>query len=102
MSDSTWGRKWYAACLAFPSLPAVFRRKASRKTRATYKKIALLPEYIGRELDRRRAPLFVMRWIAWAKTHDALLARNAAALAHHDRTRRWPPENQLGKLGENR
>jgi hypothetical protein len=101
MSKSTGHREWYAVCKAFPSLPEVFRRKASRQTRASYHKVSRLPDAVGEELDRRLAPLFVMRWIAWAETHDAILARNAAALAYHDRTRRWPPENELGKLGEN-
>lgn len=99
MSKRTKRRTWYAVCKAFRSLPEVFRREESPQTRATYHKVAQLPETVGEELDRRLAPLFVVRWIAWAETHDAILARNAAVLAHHDRTRRWPPENELGKLG---
>jgi hypothetical protein len=100
MSNDTRGRKWYAACRAFPSLPDVFRDKVSRQTQATYRKIARLPKAVGQELDRRLAPLFVVRWIAWAKTRDAIVARHVAAIAHHDRTRRWPPENQLTTLDD--
>ncbi len=88
-----WG--WFAYCRAFLAQPP--DRQISRQTMAHYRHIRDLPPSMGEDLDRRAAPLFVMRWIAWgiALGADVRKKRYRAALAFRKKAGRWPPTRWL-------
>jgi hypothetical protein len=90
-------RRWYAASISVSSLPETLRRDVSCQMLAHYRKIADLPRDVGEDLDRRAAPLGIVRWIAWGAGEGDVRARHAVAVKHHDRTGRWPgPRERAG------
>ena len=88
---------WYALCRTFSSLPEPLRGGVSRQMHAHYRRIAHLPRDVGEDLDRRAAPLGIVRWVAWGDGEAEARARHAAAVAHHARTGRWPDPRERGK-----
>jgi hypothetical protein len=88
-----WG--WFAYCQAFLAQPP--DRKISRQTMAHYRHIRDLPQPMGEDLDRRGAPLFVMRWIAWGIALGPAVRkkRYQAAVAFYKKADRWPPTRWL-------
>jgi hypothetical protein len=81
---------WCAKCNAYLASPPEIRRAVSPQTLATYRRIRRLPRVWGEELDRRGAPLFVMRWIAWAVDPSEKERRYTTALASWEQAGRWP------------
>jgi len=91
---------WYAACRVYFAQPAAERCPVTRQALAHYRWIARLPRAMGEDLDRRGAPQFVMRWIAWAKPAEARQLRYEAAIEHHARMGRWPKWDRLREMAE--
>lgn len=96
--------RWYAYCVSFCSVGAAFRKEVSRQKMATYRRVAALPPKIGVALDEARAPLYVLRWIAWGKSTGTVPSRFDDVTRFHALLKAWPnpctlsPECALGDL----
>jgi len=93
--------RWYAACAAYFEMPAGMRQPVSRQALASYRRIAKMPPVWGEALDGRGAPLFVVRWVAWANDVDEGERRLREAITSWDGRRRWPRWDRL-TCGEGR
>lgn len=77
------------------------RQEVSRQTQAHYRRIGRMPRDWGEALDRRGAPLFVMRWVAWAGDEEEGERRLQEAIGLWDRRGRRPRWDRL-TCGEGR
>jgi len=93
-------RGWYAVCCAYLATPVSVRFRVSRQTLATYWRIKRLPRDWGEALDRREAPLAVMRWIGWAADRGERERRYREAIASFDGNVGWPRPGQKAPRGE--
>lgn len=87
--------RWYAACAAYFRMPPEMRQPVARQTLAHYRRIDRMPRAWGEGLDIRRAPLFVMRWVAWANDEEEGERRYRTAVTSWDGHGRWPRWDQL-------
>jgi hypothetical protein len=100
MGDENPVCQWYALCRAYLASPRRSRKSVTRQTLATYRRIRELPAELGQGLDRRGAPLRVVRWVAWAETDEVRRERYLLAVGYHERAGRWPKPGDAGTPGE--
>jgi hypothetical protein len=86
---------WYAYCVRFCAVSEALRVPASRQKVAHYRRVAALPPKLGAALDERRAPFYVVRWIAWGKSSGTVKSRFDDVMRYLDVLRMWPPEPTL-------
>jgi hypothetical protein len=87
--------RWYAYCVDFKATPLSMRPRKSRQTVAHYLRIASLPPAWGALLDERRAPFYLVRWVAWGKTRSAVKVRYDDAMRYVTLLKCWPTEASL-------